>query len=142
MEVDANCPTCSERITVDLAPEKTDFHCLHCMAPLFPNATDNFNTTLILDQCPFCGCAHLYRQKDFNRKLGVALLIIGIGLAYFTYGISILVLTLFDYWLFKRVGEVGCCYLCGAVFRDSKEVSRLDPFKLSLNDYYRSLKTS
>jgi hypothetical protein len=133
MEISVDCPRCQTRLEV------TDHQAEHCGQTLFPNATDRFIEAGFLNQCPACGAAHLYRQKDFNRRLGVALVLIGITLAWWTYGISLVVVTLVDWALYRAVGEVGCCYACTTQFR-GPEIAILEPFNLELNDYYRSRK--
>lgn len=138
MELDAQCPWCSTR--TQSRGSDGSFPCMNCGKSLLRHPAEEFLTEKALNQCPLCGCRHLYRQKDFNRKLGLALLVLGFALAYFTYGLSIVLLTLFDFWLYKRVGDVGCCYQCGTLFRESKHIDKLDLFNLSLNDYYRSLR--
>jgi hypothetical protein len=138
MELTARCPHCQHSVRQQIGTDSAE--CAACHAPLFIHGTEAFHARGTLDQCPLCGCAHLYRQKDFNRRLGLALLALGIGLAYFTYGISLLVVTGLDWWLFRRVGDVGCCYLCGALFRGFPGVAALAPFNLVFHDHYRALK--
>lgn len=65
---------------------------------------------------------------------------LGVALAYFTYGASLLVVTLIDWLLYRQVQEIGCCYTCGSVFRHSAKIRQLDPFSLGLHDYYKNLK--
>ena len=94
-----------------------------------------------LDGCPVCGCEHLYRQKDFNRHLGVALVVVAVVLAYFTFGLSLLAVALVDWLLFPRIREVGICYQCKAVVRsdDKAVIGTLPAFELGLHDYYKNL---
>ena len=94
-----------------------------------------------LDRCPVCGCEHLYRQKDFNKRLGVALVVVAVVLAYFTFGLSLLTIALVDWLLFPRIQEVGICYQCKATVRsDNKDViGKLPVFELGLHDYYKNL---
>lgn len=87
-----------------------------------------------------CGAAHLYRQKDFNRKWGLALVALGVIFAYWTYGISLVVVTLLDWVISRRVKEVATCYRCQVVFRDTPLIADVAPFDLELQDYYRNLK--
>ncbi len=131
MEVLVTCPRCSTQLEVK--PESAE----HCGQSLLPNATDRFLKEGFLNQCPVCGAAHLFRQKDFNRKLGIGLVAIGILFAWWTYGISLLFVTIVDWWLYRRVGEVGCCYQCHAQFR-GPEIAVLEPFNLELHDYYKN----
>lgn len=93
-----------------------------------------------LQPCPVCETEHVYKQKDFNRKLGILLLLVGIAGSFYTYGMSLLVVAIFDWWLYRHVGEVGLCYRCHSQFRGSPEVEALPPFTLQLHDYYKSLK--
>jgi len=98
MEVTAKCPKCHNWQVFTPPPDA----CPKCGGALMAHRTEAF------DQCPVCGAAHLYRQKDFNRKLGVGLVVIGVILAYWTYGLSLLAVTLIDWLLVRRVGQVGC----------------------------------
>ncbi len=93
-----------------------------------------------LEPCPVCEAEHVYKQKDFNRKLGILLLLIGVAGSFYTFGLSLLVVTIFDWWLYRHVGLVGLCYRCHAQFRGSPEIEKLPPFTLQLHDYYKSLK--
>lgn len=139
MEFSSFCPHCKTYQDFSI-PRFQERLCAQCEKNIFPNATDIFKSRFELNQCPHCGAAHVYRQKDFNRKLGITLLIIGIGLSFYTYGISLLLVTIIDWLLYKKVGEVGCCYLCESQFRTSPEVKKLEPFDLELYDYYQNIK--
>ena len=138
MEFSGTCPNCKgfRNCTVTSSDEK----CPHCKEKLFIHPTDEFSLDFTLNQCPICGAGHLYKQKDFNRKIGVGILVIGILFAYFTYGISLLVVTVIDFCLYRYVGEVGCCYQCQAQYRGTESVKKLEGFDLEMHDYYRNLK--
>lgn len=131
MEISTDCPRCKARVEV------TDPMAQHCGKNLFPYATDRFMKERYLNQCPHCGAAHLYKQRDFSRRLGIALVVVGIFFAWWTYGLSLLIVTVVDWWLYRRVGDVGCCYQCTAQFR-GPEIEPLAAFDLELHDYYRS----
>ncbi len=133
MECTAACPHCELHQIFEL---ERLVACRNCQKKLVPNLVEESP----LSQCPLCGSSHLYRQKDFNRSLGIALVIVGIAFAYFTYGLSLIVVTILDWFLYKKVGEVGSCYRCHAQFRKSALIANLDPFNLSLFDYYKNLK--
>lgn len=137
MEVSLLCPHCKKALTLELLPNTPFPLCVHCGKNPFPHPTESFKSSLTLDQCPTCGSPHMYQQKDFNRKLGVSLLVMGALLAYPTYGISMLVVTGIDFALYRLVKEVGCCYRCKSQFRGN-EIKGLPAFELGLNDYYRS----
>lgn len=140
MEVDATCPHCRTFQSTELPEGAPSLACAKCGENLVAHMPPETQSGKELRQCPVCGAAHTYRQKDFNRVLGVGLIVLGVALAYFTYGISLVVVTLIDWLLVRRVGEVGCCYQCHAQFRKSPIIATMEPFNLSLHDYYRNLK--
>jgi hypothetical protein len=133
------CPNCKhlQEFSLDHFESKI---CEQCHQDLFPQSTELFQGSLEFNQCPHCGSAHLYQQKDFNRKIGIALLGLGIVFSFFTYGVSLLVVTGIDWWLYKKVPQVGCCYLCGSQFRNSAQIQKLPAFDLELYDYYQNIK--
>ena len=141
LEIDAFCPHCREHWHGQWSSDWNDSstpRSKQCETPLFPHATPGFYESAKLDQCPICGQAHLFQQKDFNRKLGISILLVGVVFSYWTYGISLLLVTLLDYWIYRSVGEVCCCYYCESQFRGS--IAEVPPFDLELHDYYQNLK--
>ena len=87
-----------------------------------------------VDRCPICGCAHLYRQRDFNRGLGCLLVALGAVFVPWTYGLSLVALSLVDLWLYYRLGEAVVCYKCDTVYRDAKPLPRQTEFDLLKHD--------
>ncbi len=137
--ISAKCPQCLKRGEV-IFEGNAVIPCPECHQNFLPHVTDDLMESGLLNQCPVCGCSDLYKQKDFNRKVGVGLIIVGVCLSFFTYGISLVVVTLLDWWLFRKVDEVGCCYLCRAVFRDGEVIRNLPHFDLVLHDHYRNVR--
>ncbi len=132
MDIYCKCPTCNEWVeSVETCPK--------CSGPLLVFATEVFHETGKLDQCVVCGSQHLYRQKDFNRKVGVAIVVIGVLLAYWTYGLSLLAVAFIDWVIYQNVFDVGCCYRCGAQYREFEKIGELEPFNLQLHYYYKNL---
>jgi len=143
MNVYSRCILCNHWQTITLqAPISLSPSCESCGQILWSHMTETFQTELKLTQCPQCASPHLYRQKDFNRKLGLGLIVVGVATSVITYGLSLVVVTLLDLWLYRRVGEVGLCYQCHAQFREDPNVQTLSPFDLEIHDYYRSVTAS
>ena len=84
--------------------------------------------------CPICGCRHLYRQRDFNRALGCLLVAVGAALVPWTYGLSLIVLSLFDLWLYRRLRDAVVCYRCDTVYRDARPAEGQGEFDLLKHD--------
>ena len=70
-----------------------------------------------LEVCGACNSNRLYSQKDFNRKLGLAIVIAGAALSPWTYGLSLVVCMGLDYGLYRFVPEITVCYACDAIHR-------------------------
>lgn len=87
--------------------------------------------------CPICKSSHLYCEKSFNRTLGCLFMTIGAVLVPWTYGISLLVLSLFDYVLYKRVKDIVSCYKCKSEFRNIIKLRpSLKPFDHHIAELY------
>ena len=132
---------CSKCKTVNLiAQPKIAQKCIQCQTLLLEFAENAFFEGEQPFHCPVCSAQHLYRQKDFNRAIGLGILLVGVLLSFFTYGISLIIFALFDWWLYRRIDEVGCCYKCGAIYREYEWIKELQPFNLEMYDYYKNLK--
>ncbi len=68
-------------------------------------------------RCPCCDCHQFYRRKDFNQIIGCLIILVGALFVPFTYGLSLIVLSLLDYLLYRKVPELLVCYKCGAEYR-------------------------
>ena len=90
--------------------------------------TSLFESNLDFVECPVCGCEHFYRKKDFNQAIGCIVILIGALLVPWTYGISLLVLSIVDYLLYRRVKDSVECYKCKSEFKDVLVPDRLNPF--------------
>lgn len=80
-------------------------------------------------RCAVCPSTRFYRQRDFNRFLGLAVVAAGAALVPFTYGISLPVVFLIDLILYRRVAEMAVCYLCRAEYRGIDVPKRILPFR-------------
>jgi hypothetical protein len=88
----------------------------------------------IIDRCAACGHDELYFQKDFNRATGIALVVLGSIFVPWTWGLSLLGVTILDYIVWKIVKNVIVCYGCQAVHRGYPENPALKPFDLATHD--------
>ena len=84
--------------------------------------------------CPLCGCKHLYRQRDVHRAWGCALVALGAALVPWTYGLSLVVLGLLDWYLHRRLRDAVVCYRCDTVYRDAAPLERQGEFDLLKHD--------
>jgi hypothetical protein len=113
-------------------------HCGHGLAAKSAEAPAQSATKL--ECCPVCNGYEFYRQRDFNRRLGVALVILGVILAWSTRGLSLLVVALVDLALYALLPRITICYRCEAIFRGLPAGGGGGDFDLSTADKYRRIR--
>ncbi|MCB9094453.1 MAG: hypothetical protein H6621_05220 [Halobacteriovoraceae bacterium] len=133
MEVQITCENCGSSIEVypDINANQVECDVCNHNQPVHFN-TDHENS--IVEVCPCCQRKDFYKQKDFNRAVGVTLFIIASILAIWTYGISLIVLYLVDLFLFKKLSSIIVCYKCGTIFRNAKNVGSVPDFNHEMHD--------
>jgi hypothetical protein len=133
MSVQITCTQCGSSVEVhpDHHAEKVDCDiCHNTMDVAFTSDHEEGN----LKQCPVCHRQDFYKQKDFNRKIGVALFVVAAILSIWTYGLSLVVLYLVDLFLFRKLSLVAICYKCRTNFRQVLNISEIRDFDHEMND--------
>jgi hypothetical protein len=105
--------------------------CEHCGAETSVTAPPDGT---VLDRCAACAHEELYFQKDFNRTTGIALVTVGAVFVPWTWGLSLLGVTILDYIVWRMVKDVIVCYECQAVHRGYPANPALQPFDLIKHD--------
>jgi hypothetical protein len=123
------CPQCERRLSRNAGEPSSA--CEHCGAATDVTAPPE-NATI--DRCAACGHDQLYFQKDFNRSTGVALVAVGAVFVPWTYGLSLLAVTVLDYIVWRVVKDVIVCYQCQSVHRGYPANSAIQPFDLVIHD--------
>jgi len=115
--------------------------CGRCGAPSPPLAEGALSAAGLLVRCLQCGGEHLYRQRDFNQRLGLAIVGVAALLAPFTWYLSLVAAAVLDFALYKISRDVVICYRreCRAQFRGLVPDPRIQGFDLATHDYFRSL---
>lgn len=88
----------------------------------------------LIDRCAACAHSELYAQKDFNRTTGIALVVVGAIFVPWTWGLSLLGVTILDYVVWRIVRDVVVCYRCQAVHRGYPSNPAIKPFDLVVHD--------
>lgn len=121
------CKQCDARLAREQEPAACEF----CGAPSAVVAPPEGS---IVERCAACGHGELYFQKDFNRTTGIALVVLGSIFVPWTYGLSLLGVTILDYIVWRLVKDVIVCYRCQAVHRGYPPNPALKPFDLATHD--------
>ncbi|MEE8437121.1 MAG: hypothetical protein V3S22_02160 [Candidatus Neomarinimicrobiota bacterium] len=119
------CEKCGE--TKEL---KQDLSCTACLKP------EHLNPGLDFSVCPVCGCGQFYRKKDFNQALGCSIILVGAVLVPLTYGLSMVVFSLLDYFLYRRIKDSAACYKCRSEFKGISLGDNLEPFNHHVAEIY------
>lgn len=82
----------------------------------------------IFEACPVCDGTQFWIQKDFNQLLGCSIMLVGIVLVPWSYGLSLPVFALLDWLLYRRVTTMAVCYKCASEFRGFKIPEHFKPF--------------
>jgi hypothetical protein len=98
----------------------------------------------IVTTCTSCGHDTLYVQKDFNRRVGMAIVGLGTAASVYFFGrgqpflaLAALGVTAFvDFLAYFLVGEVTVCYSCHAIYRGFKRNPDHEPFDLKKLEKY------
>ena len=124
MTITFRCPHCKATLSFDnLSANQSP--CSKCRTTIPLHLTHRMREENVIDQCVICQLDKLYVQKDFNRTLGMSILITAFVISYVLWIkdwvlSSFLVLgiaTGFDYLLYKIWPEVTICYRCHAQYR-------------------------
>ena len=128
------CPACGAAVDATLAPEAT---CPRCgrTTPL-PEASRLVESG-VADACPVCGSTDLYQQRDFNRRVGLALAAAGLLSGPFTHWISTVAFVVLDAVLYLVVPVVAVCYACEAQQRGVAKEFLPEKFDIAIHDVYR-----
>ncbi len=133
-KITLDCPHCQVAQTLALEEIQTTGFSYPCGAC---NQTIQLTRlTSELTACPVCGCKDLYQHKDFNKKIGIALFIVGAILAPWTYYASLFVALIIDALLYPFFGWVIVCYRCFAEMRGWDKQSTLDRFNHEIGAHY------
>ena len=133
MEVQITCSSCGSGIEVVPDQTATKVNCDICKHVQDVHFTHEHEQG-ILKECPVCTRQDFYKQKDFNRIIGVALFIVAAILSIWTYGISLVVLYLCDLFLFRKLSMVAICYKCRTNFRKVLNMEEIHDYDHEMND--------
>lgn len=133
MSIQITCSNCGSSVEVH-----PDHNAQKAVCEVCQHATDvkftHEHEQGILKECPVCTRQDFYQQKDFNRKIGVALFVIAAILSIWTYGLSLVALYLVDLFLFRKLSLVAICYKCQTNFRQLTNMSEIRPYDHEMND--------
>lgn len=118
------CPKCKTYHKCEVTNKTTEIICPNCQNQW--GKFEKANTEL--EKCPSCGCRQFYLSKNFNQFVGCGVMLIGIVLVPFTFGLSLPVFAFIDWLLYRRYEMIANCYRCGMEFHHFSEQKKFKPF--------------
>ena len=133
MAITLTCNKCGSAVNIGPALNQDAANCRICGHHINLSFTQEHLRGKLV-QCPCCQRKDFYSQKDFNRKIGVLLFVIAAITSIWTYGLSFVVLYLFDLLLFKKLKKIAICYKCQTIFRNISNIDEVGEFNHEMND--------
>src|SRR5262245_9410070 len=118
------CRACAAEIR--FSPINTDHvQCPSCQSDVPVRLDRSLLDGGVVQNCVGCGHDSLYVQKDFNRTVGLAIVVIGslASLFFFARGeplyamLALVIMAAVDLVIYSVVREVTVCYSCHAIYR-------------------------
>jgi hypothetical protein len=135
MRVALACAACGDRAEAVL-PARTAI-CRACRSGTALESPASQPVPSHLGFCVRCGESRLYRQKDLDRRKGLATVAAGAAISLALLPFSPLAaygvlggLAVVDLWLYRRLPEVAICYRCRSEHRGYATRGEIDPFDL------------
>ena len=125
MDIVAKCPKCDAGLPVSAAEAPEAIKCGGCGRNIPLSISESLRIGQGVDRCPVCNGAEFYGRKDFDPKMGLTVVIIGIAISATFYwfkrdliAYSILAAaTLVDLIIYGRLKDLTVCYRCHTEFR-------------------------
>jgi DNA-directed RNA polymerase subunit RPC12/RpoP len=125
MLIVAKCPKCDAKLPFRAADAPARIACGRCGREIVLNLSDALGADREVDRCPVCSGADFYLRKDFDPKIGVAVIVVNVlisalfywfGLDLVAYGV-LAAAALVDLVVYNRLKDVTICYRCHSEFR-------------------------
>ena len=125
MQILAKCPKCDAGLPVDVNDSPAAIRCGGCGVDIPLTVTEAVRADASVDRCPVCAGGDFYRRKDFDPKIGLAVVIVGAFISAVFYWfkrdlIAYCVLggaALIDLFVYGRLKDLTVCYRCHSEFR-------------------------
>jgi len=125
MEIIAKCPKCDASLPIRASESPAAIACGRCDRTITLSFSDAVRMDAGVDRCPVCGGGDFYIRKDFDPKVGLAVVVIG-GLTsagFYWFGLDLVAYAilacaaLIDLAVYQRLGDLTVCYRCHSEFR-------------------------
>lgn len=125
MQIVARCPQCDARLPVRSDEAAAAIKCGRCSRDIPLTFSEAIRTDRTVERCPVCQGADFYTRKDFDPKVGLAVVAIAalISAVFYWFGRDLVaystlaVAALVDLVVYGRLKDLTVCYRCHTEFR-------------------------
>ena len=125
MKLLVRCPKCDARMPIAAAGGRTAIRCGRCGRDIPLEASEAVATDRAVDRCPVCQGGDFYRRKDFDPKIGLAVIIVNAAISgvFYWFGYDLIAYGILaaavvvDLAVYGRLKDITVCYRCHAEFR-------------------------
>jgi hypothetical protein len=125
MQIIAKCPQCDASLPFSAADPLQAIECGRCGRRIPLSVSDNLRGDRAVDACPVCGGSDFYARKDFDPKIGLAVVIAGAAISalFYWFGRDLIAYgilaaaVLVDLLVYGRLKDLTVCYRCHTEFR-------------------------
>jgi hypothetical protein len=125
MQIVARCPQCDAGLPFAAADAPAAIKCGRCGREIPLDVSNPVRTDGGVDRCPVCGGGDFYARKDFDPKVGLAVVVTGaaISAVFYWFGEDLVAYSilaaaaLIDLIVYRRLTDLTVCYRCHTEFR-------------------------
>jgi hypothetical protein len=129
MQLLAKCPKCDAGLPVSPDEAPPTIRCGRCGTDIPLSFTDAVRSDRAVDRCPVCSGGDFYTRKDFDPKVGVAIVAIGAVTSgvFYWFGRDLTAYAilggaaLIDLIVYGLLKDLSVCYRCHSEFRGAYE---------------------
>jgi len=139
MEINTFCLECENGIFLTEMPKVGLIPCKRCGKGREATGNGELDAQGAVAKCGLCGGTEFYRQKDFNTKLGLWLIVLMIASALILnrWFIQILIgFAVLDTALYFGLVDIVICYKCRGIYRGFPISPKVGGFDLKIHDQY------
>ena len=151
MRVSVYCSECLARVELP-SPQEAPTGSVSCPSkhpPVSFSHSEAVKAGSRVDVCSCCSSTALFTQKDFDQRLGCAILAAGaavaLGVSWRFGGIwfvpVLLAVAAADLVLARRVASVVICYQCNTEYRGVADASATSPYDPHVAERFAEVKT-
>ena len=137
-EVNFRCRRCGRGLWLRPATGVGDVACARCGEGHRVDPLAAVDPEGVLARCSVCACDRMYRQRDFNRRLGLAVVVVAAILSIPTRGLSLLAAAGIDLGLYLLLPEIMLCYHCEAIHRGFRRAATVGAYDLATGERYEN----